>query len=420
MKIIVCALLLFLYPFHSTPPIGNPRYDFADSLIARSGNVYGYLDKRMETLCISGYPEECGIYQDSIYGLRKREMINSAAYEVEDARQYILRKADKYRVILINESHSSPEHRLFTKSLLPALYKKGYQVFMAEGIWPGNQLDKHHYPVSTDGAYLNEPNYGQLIRYAFKTGYQVKSYEYESKPGWDDSIKLDQYGSIKYLSYDPPDSMTVMVKPDGEREFYFTLSREKGQAANIYKVMQANPRSKFIIHVGHGHLYKDGTMMASHLMALLGNEAILCIDQSFFYRDKVIDSQTKAVVDPGGPFVLKNRKNGLYCYAHYSVDAMMFNTTPKDSLYRPGYLFKDVEPRIVYPIPASELESSPCVFTAYYTAELKAQQERAIAVDVICVKDRQQAPPLLLYKGDYTIVKKNRQGVYSTFSTTIR
>jgi hypothetical protein len=60
------------------------------------------------------------------------------------------------------------------------------------------------------------------------------------------------------------------------------------------------------------------------------------------------------------------------------------------------------------------------MFAAYYPHELKAQREKAIALDVVYMNDPRQQPPLLLYKGKYTIVKKNKYGVYSSFDTDIK
>ncbi|MGO4290939.1 hypothetical protein [Chitinophaga sp. RAB17] len=420
MKAAICVLLLCLFSFHDYPPVGNPRYDFLDSIKAGIGNTRWHLNNNMDELSVAGYAREAAMYEDSLLGRGPDILVNLREDEIVDARKYVLDQADKYRVILINESHGRPEHRLFTKSLLAGLYKKGYRVFMAEGIWPDHELDKNHYPISTDGAYLNEPNYGELIRYAFKSGYQVKGYEHPIRATWDDSIRLDQFGSVRYVAFDPPDSMIITVKPDGESSVYYTASREKGQAANIYKVMRANPKSKFIIHVGHAHLNKDGTMMGSQLWELLHYQPMLCIDQDQTLRRYVIDSLKKDTLKLGTPYVLQNRSTHKYYRDNYSVDCSLVNVEPKDSLYRPSYLFKDVEPRMVYNIPAAELTDYPCMFAAYYPHELKAQNEKAIALDVVYVNDPRQLPPLLLYKGKYTIVKKNKYGVYSTFDTDIR
>ncbi|MBO9732176.1 MAG: hypothetical protein J7623_26275 [Chitinophaga sp.] len=420
MRTFVALLLLALSSFHDNPPVGNPRYDFTDSIKAVSGNAYWHLNYNMDRLSVAGHAAEAVVYEDSLNGRVDDIFINLREDKVIDARQYILDQADKYRIIMINEAHGRAEHRLFTKSLLGALSKKGYNVFMAEGIWPHHELDKNHYPVSTDGLYLNEPNYGELIRYAFKSGYQVKSYEYDAKPGWDDSIKLDQYGSIKYLAFDPPDSMIITVKPNGERDFYFTLSREKGQAANIYKVMQANPKSKFVIHVGHAHLNKDGTMMGSQLAMMAPDVPILAIDQDLTLRTTVIDSLTKDTLRQSRPYVLQRRRTGRCFRSYYSVDCTIMNVAWKDSLLRPDYLFRDIEPRTVYRIPSEQLKEYPCMFAAYLPDELKAQGAKAIAIDVVYMNNAGEQPPLLLYKGKYTILKKTGNGIYSSFDVDIK
>src|SRR6478609_957653 len=50
----------------------------------------------------------------------------------EDARTYILSKAKKNRVVMINEAHDKPLHRAFTISLLEDLYRAGFRYLAME------------------------------------------------------------------------------------------------------------------------------------------------------------------------------------------------------------------------------------------------------------------------------------------------
>lgn len=397
---------------------GNPLYDFPEQIVKKNGTGFGHVNGNLNDLSIAGFYDESRSYEDSFGGPPPRPVyISLQNKKVLDARNLILQQAARYRILLINEAHNRPEHRLFTKSLLEGLHTIGYNVFMAEGIKLNNGIDKRGYPVSTDGYLLNEPVYGSLIRYAGKIGYSVYGYEYDSqkegKSYWDDSVKLDKYGSIKYISYQPRDSMMLIFDENGLKTTIMTSGREVAQAENIMKVIAAHPTSKFIIHVGHGHLYEDGVMMGGKLRAMLKNEDLLTIDQVHITdRIAVIDIPTNDTIQRDFPFIIPELKE-------VPVDYQVCNRRrAPDSLGRPGLLWEDIEERRVYYLPENRRKDCPCLFTAYYQTELDKEKQNAIAIDIIEIK--QQSIPLLLYKGDYSIIKKNRDGIYTNFKVTIK
>ncbi|MEL6140316.1 MAG: hypothetical protein AAFU67_01720, partial [Bacteroidota bacterium] len=112
-----------------------------------------------------------------------------ADFELVDARNFILGKAQDHQVIIISEAHTKPEHRVFTRSLLQGLFDQGYRHLGLENITPkfehpaGALLDsslmERGYPLMTDfsGVYAGEPQYGHLIRAAINIGFQLFAYE---------------------------------------------------------------------------------------------------------------------------------------------------------------------------------------------------------------------------------------------------
>jgi len=412
-------LLLLSYSVSAQEQAGNPNYDFPDSIVVKKGRKLGYINANMNALSVSGHYRESWLYEDTLMGPPATVRLSMTAKEVVDARKLILKEASKYRVLLINEGHSHPEHRLFTKSLLLDLYKQGYRIFMAEGIWANNTIMAKKYPVSTDGIYLNEPAYASLVRYALKTGYKVEGYDFPKvamKKYWDDSIKIDKNGSMKYISYEPRDSMTIILNEKGEVTWtYLTNVREKYQATNIVKILVSNPGAKAIIHVGHGHLYESGPMMGAQLRALLNQEDILTVDQQSANAGvPVIDTLTHDTIRMNFAYLLwmKDKQRFFNPGLAGPVDYTIFNAAIKDSLGRPGFMFYDAEPRRVYNIPAPQLKDCPCLFSAYYADEFRKSGAGAIAVDIVYSKADNNTPPLLLYKGKYLLIKKNSQGSY--------
>jgi len=418
-------LLLFFYPVYAQEQVPNPNYDFPDSIVAGKKKGPGYINACMDALSISGYYRESGKYE-ALMGPPDTVYLSMAGKEVVDARKVILEEAPKYRVLMINEGHSHPEHRLFTKSLLLDLYKQGYRILMAEGIWANNTIMSKKYPVSTDGIYLNEPAYASLIRYALKIGYKVAGYDYPKtamKRYWDDSVKIDRNGSMKYISYEPRDSMTVILNEKGEVTWtYLTSVREKYQAANIMNVLEHDPGAKAIIHVGHGHLYESGPMMGAQLRALLNQEDILTADQqSVSAKVPVIDTLTHDTVRMNLAYLLwiKDKQRFFSPGLGGPVDYTIFNAAIKDSLGRPGFMFYDSEHRWVYNIPATQLKDCPCLFGAYYADEYRRSGSDAIAVDIVYSKTGDNASPLLLYNGKYLLIKKNSRGSYSSINLKV-
>jgi hypothetical protein len=399
---------------------GNPLYDFPDSIIIKKGNGFGHIEGKMTGLVISGHYRESRLYEDSM-GRPAPVYLTLKNKEVLDAAKLILEEAKKYRILLINEAHHRPEHRLFTKSLLPGLRAIGYEIFMAEGIRMKNGLDKKSYPISTDGYYVSEPTYGSLIRYAKKLKYEVGAYEFNKKNFWDDSVKLDKYGSIKYISYEPKDSMVLIFDEKGLKTTILTSVREREQAENILAMIKKHPKSKVVIHVGYGHLYEEGPMMGAKLRALLQGEDVLTIDQGQWTdRVPLIDTITNTKITKHFPFVLQDSITKKYFNPGLPVDYIVLNKTVHDSLHRPGYLFEDIEQRLVYNIPRNMRKDCPCLFTAYYQNEYEKEKQQAIAADIIYVQDAIVSKPLLLNRGKYLIIKKNKEGRFEQFEYVLK
>ncbi|SFM90027.1 hypothetical protein SAMN05428949_1223 [Chitinophaga sp. YR627] len=210
----IFCLIILLSADRAEP--GNPRYDFADSIIARNSRGPDAVEMNLSSLSVAGYYHESMVYEDSIITPKEPIRITLSNKHILDARELILREAAKHRILLINEAHYRPQHRLFTKSLLSALYQQGYNVFLAEGILADNHLDKRTYPVKDEGHFLNEPTYASLIRYAAKKGYKVRSYEYIVRSTWDDSVVLDKNGSMKCINYQPRDSELIIKNEIGQ------------------------------------------------------------------------------------------------------------------------------------------------------------------------------------------------------------
>lgn len=168
-------------------------------------------------------------------------------------------------------------------------------------------------------------------------------------------------------------------------------------------------------------------MMCAHLReGLRYKEDVLTIEQTVLSGRRPVIDMAGDTIRRSVPYLLQDdsthRFFNYYFDLHntYLVDYNVFNATVKDSLRRPGFLFRDVEKRMVQWLNPNQLTDCPCLYSAYYTNEYKQEGANAIAVDLVYIKNSQLNAPLLLYKGKYTVVKKNRNGEYSTFDLEIK
>ena len=125
--------------------------------------------------------------------------------------------AKNNRIVIFNESHHTPIHRVVTSSFLETFYNQGFRYLAVEGLSIKDSLiNQRKFPVKNlTGYYINEPTYGDLVRNALKTGFTLVSYDFNS---------LDM------------------------------KEREKGQANNLMdKVFKPFPDAKLLIHCGFSH-----------------------------------------------------------------------------------------------------------------------------------------------------------------------
>jgi hypothetical protein len=416
-------LVLALLFARDEQPVNNPHYDMPDAIIQKDGGREDSANVRMDDLTISGYYKESMYYEDLFMPRIHVVETDLRNNNIVDAHPFILKEARHYRIILFNESHARPQHRLFTKSFLKELHQQGFNTFFVEGLdAAGITTNEKKYPVRTDGWLINEPAYGSLLRYAVNNGYQLVNYEYPTKP-WDDSVKLDKNGSMKYIQFEPRDS--AVVKRDSTGEIIMQINtgiREQWMADKIYEFIKQHPHSKFVVHAGHGHINEGDAMMCARLKFLLKGEDVLTIEQAELNEKvPVVDSLTHDTLKINYPYLLVDKATHKAYNSfgiNHPVDYTIFNPVYKDSLSRPIFLFRDIEQRKPS-YPTLTADDGPCLVTAYFSNEYNAEKGNAIAEDIIYTKGINEVPPLLLKSGKYTIVKKNSRGILSSSEITI-
>ena len=154
--------------------------------------------------------------------------------------------ARENQVIMLNEDHYYPKHRLFAMELLETLKANGCNYLSLEGFNIISK-EKESTPNYRNGLYTSEPYFAHFIRKAITLGFTVSGHENVDKG----------------------------------------MEREMGQAKNIIKILEKDPKAKIFVYVGHGHIEKKNEkrkLMAEYFKELSGinpitiNQTVICTD----------------------------------------------------------------------------------------------------------------------------------------------
>lgn len=175
--------------------------------------------------------------------------------------------AENNQIIMLNEDHFYPKHRLFALNLLDVLKQKGFTVISMETFMPNLSTTTAPVPNAKNGFYIKDPYFGHFVRKANAMGFTLVGHE-----------NSDQ-----------------------------KTNREIGQAKNIMKILEKDPKAKIFVYVGHGHLEEDGKQrfMGSYLkeysninpitinqetVMMKTKEKLILLPRSVFSKDTLMKS----------------------------------------------------------------------------------------------------------------------------------
>jgi len=292
----------------------------------------------------------------------------ATGYSTKPAVKYIIDRSEKEQLIIINEAHHQPLHRIFTESLLEGLYARGFRYFGLETLAEDSLINIRKWPLQSDGYYTREPQYANMVRKALKLGFIVFGYE-----------------------------------SDGNGK-----AREIGQAKNIQKVLLKDSGAKILIHCGFNHVIEGkhpnwGKAMAGELKSLSGinpftidqvdlSEHSLPIYESPYYKPELINSSV-ALFDkyPGSDSLLTDVKimHPRIGYISGRPNLLLRNNTWK-----------------LYDLKAIKFTGKfPYQVAAYNLGEGK----NGVPVDLIEINNATEKP-LILPTGQFELQVKDRAG----------
>lgn len=301
-KILICfALLLPLYTFSQqvTDPfkiggklIEEGNYLGARDTVLKIKNAY-YLAHHLQEYVASPTLEDQALaffgslvgdsytlnWKKSKVRAKKGEIVNFSP-----ALDYIINASKDQQVVMINEDHNTPKHRILTYNMLEGFYALGYRYLALEALESDSSCIKLGYPQIKSGFYTTEPNMGNLLKKALQLGFKLVPYE-----------------------------STDETEYEGKSESYLDNIREVNQAKNLYRILEKDPQAKILVHAGHGHIFEKGgdiIFMAEYFRILSGinpltiNQSINSMDEFKEKLDSTINKRQTQI-----PYVVLDKDN---------------------------------------------------------------------------------------------------------------
>lgn len=232
------------------------------------------------------------------FGKESNKLVDSVSIpenpKVVDALNYLESVIDTQRIVIVNESHHKPKHRIFSYELLKVLKEKGFTHLALEAFFDSdNSFDNRGYPlVLENGFYSSEPVFGNLLRKAHELGFKIFGYDFS------------------------PPCNYYKDKPN-----YCQNIRELYQASVIAKVIWQNPSAKVFVHCGHGHIMErtnnDRIFMAEKLKILTGIDPLTIIQTNNpsnrlnNYYDAPLENKPFVLLSSEDPYIHKSAE-GFY------------------------------------------------------------------------------------------------------------
>lgn len=304
------------------------------------------------------------------------DSINQKYLKVK-ATEYIIEQARKNKIVIINEAHHNSSHRVFTKSLLQNLFDNGYKNLGLEALSNGEHLDStlnnRKYPVHKTGHYINDPQFGDLVRSALEIGYSLFAYENMENGG----------GKL----------------------------REIEQAKNIQKIIDAKPNEKNLIHCGFDHVLEGAhnsweKAMAGRLTEYTGINPFT-INQVVYSEksDPKLNHPFLKALDVKEPTILIDKNNNPLKYIRRNAwtDIAVFHPTTEYINDRPNWLFENGNKN--FPVVLTDI---PIEFPVMVLAFKKGEDiNSAVPMDINEVQIQSKNCSLGLKNGTYDIVVTN-------------
>lgn len=299
-------------------------------------------------------------------------------YEQKSALKCILDSAQNHQVVIINEGHHLPQHRVFTTQLLDGLRKQGFTHLGLETYFASAKNDSilqvNGYPTLTTGYYTKEPQFGNLVRQGHQKGFNLFGYESQGH--------------------------------ENGKE------REINQAKNIASYLTKHPDEKVLIHCGFDHGYEGNLSsswekaMAGRLTEYTGIDPLTINQVLYSERSKrEFENPYYQLTNVNEPSVFVNDDGeifGEYRSGSWFDIAVFHPRSGQDD--RPDWMIYDNRSEVDFSFEESDI-ACPCLVFAYNEGE---EIGHAVPYDIQHTDDKKAK--LILDKSNYDIIILNPEG----------
>jgi hypothetical protein len=306
------------------------------------------------------------------YVLQEADTALLRQYTVAPAVSTILNRSAQETMVIINEAHHQPMHRVFTHRLLRGLYAQGYRYIGFEAL-EDSSIQTRGFATQKSGYYTAEPTFGLLISEALSLGFEVFGYE----------------------------------APAGTNG----KEREIAQAKNIQNFLRDKPNAKVLIHCGLDHVYEGEVpqwekAMAGRIKEYMGIDP-LTIDQvrytersqphfAHYYVHEIASSEA---------YVLVNKQDEVFRGPanRQQTDIVVIHPPTAYVDGRPHWY---IENKSKIELPTSKLKDFAYPIQVFVYRDGEYSKE-GIPVDLIEMESNSTKTKLYAPKGRYEIIVRN-------------
>jgi hypothetical protein len=319
--------------------------------------------------------------------ITEKDSLYFSNFKPTDAKNYIIDQARSNQILIVNEAHHQPLHRIFATNLLKDLYILGYRYLAMEALSDKDiSLNSRKYSIQESRqSYVNEPQMGNFIREALRLGFTLVPYDFYESENFE--------------------------------------TRDANQAKNIKKVFEKDIYAKMLIYCGYDHVFECqetsiGKPMVQYLKEMTGVNP-LTIDQ--------VDMSEKSEIGFESPFLQlsKVEKPSVYLdnlgavfngrKGQSRVDIKVFH--PHTTYYydRPEWLL-NAQSKKWYFFPIHQIKIA---FPVLIQAFKKGENAFAMPIDIVEIMPSKVIKPLALSEGVYELRIFNAKNELQIFSINV-
>lgn len=309
-------------------------------------------------------------------------------YKALSAKDYILGQAKNTQIVIFNENHNQSLNRFYVHSLLKHFYELGFRYLAIEALFTDSLINKNKYPLLTNGFYIADPQFANMIREACSLGFEIVKYE----------------------------ALGQQLK-----------NREYFQALNIkQQIFDHNPKAKVIIYCGYGHGEESETdttkmMMAAKLKRMTGIDPFT-VEQQYLtnHPDHNYDPSIYGSIQSDYPVIFFNKVTDstfIPFGSQSSYDVFVYHPPIDYKQNRPNWLFKE---NVYKPFVIEKKKITityPVLVIAYVADE---NGDFLIPFDCVELKSKNDDKVLALKPGNYKLVIRNDNNQKQIFDISFK